>query len=147
MFWKDERVAQVSGLSAMLMLNLTQVILGGIIVYRAYIIQQPDDEFRDLQWLLFISIVGFFALRSWLGGFFPVPTLIQALLIYAGLASTLVLILIAWFGLPDLSQWTSNLLPALAGPAVAVGGYWLIAFLGKRRLERAAGQEQSGRDK
>lgn len=132
----DERSQQVAGQSAMIMLGLTQTALGVILLIRLYVLDQPDSELRDIQWVLLGSIVGYFVLRSFLGGIMPVPTLKQAVLAYLGMTFGLFVILSVWLGLPDLSEWTTNILPAIAGPAIIVGGYWLIAALGKRRIER-----------
>lgn len=132
----DERSQQVAGQSAMIMLGLTQTALGVILLIRLYVLDQPDSELRDIQWVLLGSIVGYFVLRSFLGGIMPVPTMKQAILAYVGLVVFLFVVLSLWLGLPDLSEWTNNVLPAILGPAIVVGGYWLIAALGKRRIER-----------
>ncbi|MCB9008563.1 MAG: hypothetical protein H6656_14535 [Ardenticatenaceae bacterium] len=132
----DERSQQVAGQSAMIMLGLTQTALGVILLIRLYVLDQPDSELRDIQWVLLGSIVGYFVLRSFLGGIMPVPTMKQAILAYVGLVVFLFVVLSLWLGLPDLSEWTNNVLPAILGPAIIVGGYWLIAALGKRRIER-----------
>ena len=132
----DERSQVVAGQSAMIMLGLTQVALGAVLMIRLYVFDQPDAELRDIQWVLLGSIVGYFALRSFLGGIMPVPTMKQAILAYVGMTVFLFVVLSLWLGLPDLSDWTNNVLPAILGPAIIVGGYWLIAALGKRRVER-----------
>lgn len=132
----DERSQQVAGQSATVMLGLTQVALGVVLLVRLYVFDQPDAELRDFQWVLLGSIVGYFALRSFLGGIMPVPTMRQAVLAYLGITLFLFVVLSLWLGLPDLADWTNNVLPAILGPAVIVGGYWLIAAMGKRRVER-----------
>lgn len=132
----DERSQQVAGQSAMIMLGLTQTALGIVLLVRLYVFDQPDSELRDIQWVLLGSIVGYFVLRSFLGGIMPVPTMKQAVLAYVGMVVFLFVVLSIWLGLPDLSEWTTNVLPAIAGPAIVVGGYWLIAALGRRRVER-----------
>lgn len=132
----DERTQQVAGQSAMVMLGLTQIALGVILMIRLYVFDQPDEELRDIQWVLLGSIVGYFALRSFLGGTMPVPTAKQAVMAYVGLTLSLVTVLSLWLGLPDLSEWTTNILPAIVGPAITVGGYWAISASGRRRVER-----------
>ena len=133
----DERAQQVAGHSAMIALGATQAALGIVLLVRLYVFNQPDGELRDIQWVLFSSIVGYFALRSFLGGIMPVPTVKQAIGAYLSITISLFVVLSIWLGLPDLSDWTNNILPAVLGPAIIVGGYWLIAALGKRRVERA----------
>lgn len=132
----DERSQVVAGQSAMIMLGLTQVALGAVLMIRLYVFDQPDAELRDFQWVLLGSIVGDFALRSFLGGIMPVPTMKQAIVAYVGMTLFLFVVLSLWLGPPDLADWTNNVLPAILGPAVIVGGYWLIAALGKRRVEQ-----------
>lgn len=120
----------------MIMLGLTQVALGTIILVRLYILDQPDAEVRDFQIVLLGSIVGYFILRSFLGGIMPVPTARQAVIAYVLMVVGLFTVLSLWLGLPDLSEWTTNILPVTLGPGLIVGGYWLIAALGKWRIER-----------
>lgn len=132
----DERTEQVAGRSATIALGLTQVSLGVALMIRLYVHDQPDAEVRDLQLVLFGSILAYFALRSFLGGIMPVPTWRQALVAYAALTAVLFVVLSLWLGLPDLSEWTTNILPAVLGPAIIVGGYWVVAALGKRYVER-----------
>jgi hypothetical protein len=142
-FQWDERSEQVAGRSAMITLGLTQAALGLVLLMRLYIQGQPDEELRDIQWVLLGSIVGYFALRSFLGGIMPVPTLKQALLVYVGLFAFLFITLSIWLGLPDLQNWTNTILPVIVGPAVIVGGYWLIAWLGQKRVEHELTSGQS----
>jgi len=123
----DERSQQVAGYSAMIMLGLTQIALGAMLMIRLYVFDQPDEELRDIQIVLLGSIVGYFVFRSFLGGIMPVPTAKQAVLAYFGMVVFLFLV---------LSLWTTNILPAIVGPAIAVGGYWIIAAMGRRRVER-----------
>jgi hypothetical protein len=132
----DERTQQVAGQSAMIMLGLTQVALGAIILIRLYVRDQPDAELRDVQIVLLGSIVGYFILRSFLGGIMPVPTLRQAVTAYVLMVGGLFVVLSLWLGLPDLSAWTTNVLPVVLGPALIVAGYWIIAALGRWRIER-----------
>ncbi len=137
----DERTQLISGRSAMIILGLTQTALGAVLLIRLYVFDQPDSELRDIQWVLAGSIVGYFALRSFLGGIMPVPTPKQALWAYFSMVLFLFVVLSLWFGLPQLSEWKTTFLPVLVGPAIIVGGYWLIASLGKRRIEQEISEE------
>lgn len=120
----------------MIVLGLTQVALGVVLMIRLYVFDQPDENLRDIQWVLLGSIVGYFALRSFLGGTMPVPTTKQAALVYASMTLFLFIVLSLWLGLPDLNEWTTNILPVIVGPAIIVGGYWVIAALGRRRVDQ-----------
>ncbi len=123
----DERSQQVAGQSATVMLGLTQVALGVVLLVRLYVFDQPDAELRDFQWVLLGSIVGYFALRSFLGGIMPVPTMKQAILAYVGMTVFLFVVLsFGWVYRICLSGRTMCCL-AILGPAIIVGGYWLIA--------------------
>ena len=133
----DERTQMVAGQSAMIALGLTQVALGIVVMVRLYVLDQPDAEVRDIQLVLLGSIVGYFALRSFLGGIMPVPTPKQALAAYVGMFVFLFVVLSTWLGLPSPDEWSTTILPTLVGPAVIVGGYWLIAALGQWRVERS----------
>lgn len=138
----DERSEQVAGKSAIIALGLTQVALVVVLMVRLYIRGQPSEEVRDIQWVLLGSIIGYIALRSFLGGIMPVPTLKQAAIAYLSLFALLFVTLSLWMGLPRLSEWATTILPAVLGPAIIVGGYWLIAWLGQRRLERLLDGEE-----
>lgn len=142
-FAQDERSERVAGRSAMLALGLTQVALGAILLIRLYVIGQPDEELRDIQWVLLGSIAAYFALRSFLGGIMPVPTLKQAAIAYLGLFAVLFVTLSIWLGLPELKNWANTILPVAAGPAIVVGGYWLVAWLGQRRIERELASDEA----
>lgn len=133
----DERTQLVAGQSAMIALGLTQTALGIVLLVRLYAYDQPDAELRDIQLVLFGSIVVYFALRSFLGGIMPVPTLKQALVAYAAMFILLFVVLSLWFGLPELKDWSTTILPTLVGPAIIVGGYWIIAAFGRRRVEKS----------
>lgn len=136
-FQWDERTEQVAGRSAMIVLGLTQTALGVMLLVRLYVFDQPDSELRDVQLVLLGSIVGYFVLRSFLGGIMLVPTLKQAIVAWLSLSGLLFVVLSLWFGLPELQDWSTTILPAVLGPALIVGGYWLIAYLGRRRLENS----------
>jgi hypothetical protein len=132
----DERSEQVAGRSAMVVLGLTHVALGAVLFIRLYVRDQPDAEVRDIQLVLLGSLVGYFALRSFLGGIMPVPTLKQAITVYLSLFTLLFVVLSIWLGLPELKEWSTTILPVAVGPAIVVGGYWLIALMGQKRVER-----------
>jgi hypothetical protein len=41
-----------------------------------------------------------------------------------------------WLGLPSLDNWQNTILPVVIGPAILVGAYGMMAFLGKKRLDK-----------
>ena len=64
----------------------------------------------------------------------------RILKIYILITAAFNAVLIIWHGLPGLSEWRTTWLPGLLGPAVFVGAYWLVTWLGQRRV--AQNQEE-----
>ena len=132
----DERSRQTATRSAYFFLHITQLLLAGVIFYRLYILGQPDGELRDFQLVLGFSIFGYMGTQLYLGGILPVLNLKGALLVYGILVAMVAGGSLLAYGVPPLSDWSSTWLPAFLGPAILVGLYALLAWLGKRRLER-----------
>ncbi len=132
----DERSRQTATHTAYFFLHITQLLLAGVIFYRLYILGQPDGELRDFQLVLGLSIFGYMGTQLYLGGILPVPNLKGALAAYGVLVALVAGGSLLAFGVPPLSDWSTTWLPAFLGPAILVGLYALLAWLGKRRLER-----------
>ena len=132
----DERTTQISGRIAMIFLGLTQIALLLVILYRRYLLKQDAVEYSDIQLINLFSIFGYIAARLYYGAILPVLSLRSALIAYISMVAPLFIILSIWFGLPDLNDWTNNILPVVAGPAVLVGLYSLFAYLGKKREQK-----------
>lgn len=135
-FLEDERGLQISGQSALITMGLMQLAMGIIILVRAYVLDQPDEELRDLQLLLAGSYVVFLLIRSFLGGTLRVPSPKKALFSYLAIVAFLFIVLSLIYGLPAPSEWKTTILPITAGPAIVIACYWLIAWLGRRHVER-----------
>jgi hypothetical protein len=135
----DERTRGNAGHAAGIILGITQILLAGVLFFRLYILGQPDSEVRDIQAVLAISIFGYIALQLYLGGMFPVPTPRGAVIVYLALMALVTGGCLLIYGVPPISDWTSTWLPALLGPAIVVGVYYFVAWLGRRRLERQIG--------
>lgn len=136
----DERTRGNAGHAAGIVLGITQILLTGVIFYRLYILGQPDSELRDFQAVLAISLIGYIGLQLYLGGLFPVPTPKGALVAYLGLMGLVTGGCLLIYGVPPISDWKSTWLPTLLGPAIIVAVYYLVAWLGRRRLERLMGE-------
>jgi hypothetical protein len=134
-FLRDERTALVTARVSQVTLALTQVTLLGIILYRGYVLNQPDSQLTDLRVLLALSVFGNIIATLFFSGNFPRPNTKVLVLAYVSLVMVLFAILSIWLGLPSLSEWQSTILPILVGPAVLVGLYWLAVKLGEDRLE------------
>jgi len=136
----DERTRNNTRYAAAIWLGVTQVLLAGVVFYRLYVLGQPDEQLRDFQAVLAISIFGYLALQLFLGGVMPVLTWKGAIVAWAVLAFGIAVGSIAVHGVPEASEWSSTWLPGLLGPALLIGAYALVAWLGQRRIERQIGE-------
>lgn len=132
----DERQRDTTRYAAAIWLGVTQLLLVGVIFYRLYVLGQPDEQIRDFQAVLAISLFGYMGLQLFLGGVMPIPTWKGALVFYVVLAGTISAVCLAIYGWPQPQEWTKTWLPALAGPAILVIAYIAIARLGHWRIER-----------
>lgn len=132
----DERTRSNTRYAAAIWLGVTQLLLAAVVFYRLYVLGQPDEQLRDFQAVLGVSIFGYLALQLILGGVMPALTWRGALLGYLVLTFLVVSGCLAFYGWPDPSDWTNTWLPALLGPALFVCAYALVAYLGQKRVER-----------
>ena len=132
----DERVRANAGRAAAIWLGVTQTLLAAVVFYRLLILGQADSEIRDFQAVLGISLFGHIALQLFMGGLFPVPTWKGMLAGYLVLLSLVTGGSLLAHGIPEAGEWANTWLPAFLGPAILVGLYSLIAWLGERRVER-----------
>ena len=132
----DERTRSNTRYAAAIWLGITQILLAGVVFYRLYVLGQPDEQIRDFQAVLGISIFGYLALQLFVGGVMPTPTWKGALLSYLVLSFFIVTGCLLIYGWPQPSEWASTWLPALLGPALFIGAYALTARLGQWRIER-----------
>jgi hypothetical protein len=136
MFAGDERSHRINGMIAQVFLGLTQIFLAAILFYRLYVLGQPDAQLNDLRLLLAFSIFGYIAARLFYGGILPELSWTPALIAYSALAGLITVVCLLIYGWPAPADWAVTWLPALLGPAIIVGLYALVAYLGKRRVER-----------
>jgi hypothetical protein len=134
-FLKDERTALVSARVSQVILVFTQMALLGMILYRGYVLDQPDAQLTDLRVLLALSVFGNIFATMFFSGNFPRLKAKTLLIVYLGLVVILFAVLSIWLGLPNLAEWQTTILPVIVGPAVLVGLYWLAVKLGEDRLE------------
>lgn len=132
----DERQRETTRYAAAIWLGVTQLLLVGVIFYRLYVLGQPDEQIRDFQAVLAISLFGYIGLQLFLGGVMPIPTWKGAIVFYAVLAIAISAVCLAIYGWPEPRDWANTWLPALAGPAILVVAYLAIARLGHWRIER-----------
>ena len=132
----DERAQSSSRYAASIWLGVTQVLLASVVFYRLYVLGQPDEQIRDFQAVLAVSIFGHLVLQLILGGVIPVPTWRGAIVAYVILTLTIATVRVLMYGWPAASEWSNTWLPALLGPALFVGAYAAAARLGQWRIER-----------
>jgi hypothetical protein len=135
----DERTIGITGKIAAIWLPLTQLGLLAAILYRAYVLQQADSQLNDLRIILGVSVFGHIGTLLFLGGFFPALKIRTLLVVYLALVLLLFTVLSIWLGLPSLDNWANTILPVLVGPAILVGLYGGLAYLGQKRIERDIG--------
>ena len=135
-FVTDERMQIVTGRIAVIFLSLTQTAILGIILYRRYFLGQGDEYYNDIRIVLGVSVFGYIAARLYYGAVLPVLSFKKLAAIYVGFVVFLSVVLSIWFGLPTIDDWQNTILPVLLGPAILVSAYWLMAYLGKKRMEK-----------
>lgn len=138
----DERTRSNSRYAAAIWLGVTQLMLVGVIFYRLYILGQPDEEIRDFQAVMAISLFGYIAIQLVLGGVMPTLTWRGTLLSYLVLTSAIVTGCLFFYGWPRADEWANTWLPSLLGPAIMVGVYAIVARLGQWNIERRLGPEE-----
>jgi hypothetical protein len=139
LFTSDERSRALNGMLAHVFLGLTQIGLAVIVFYRLYVVGQPDAEITDLRLLLALSIFGYIGARLYFGAILPELSWKPAIAVYAALAGLITAVCLLIYGWPAPEDWAVTWLPALLGPALLVGLYALVAWLGKRRIEAEIG--------
>lgn len=132
----DERTRSTTQHAAAIWLGVTQVLLAGVIFYRLYLLGQPDEQLRDFQAVLGISIFGYLLITAYIGGVLPTPTWKGAALMYVILVLAITVISVLVHGWPASDEWSSTWLPALAGPAILIGVYTFALRFGHWRTER-----------
>jgi hypothetical protein len=137
----DERTLNINARISQFTLVLTQLGLLGIILFRVYVLNQPDENINDLRILLGLSVFGTMFATLFYGGMLPKIKFKTIALIYVGFVILLGAVLTISLGLPELSNWQNNILPVLVGPAILLGSYWFFAWLGARRIEKQIGKD------
>ncbi|KAA3646630.1 MAG: hypothetical protein DWQ07_10505 [Chloroflexi bacterium] len=133
----DERTRLINGRISQIVLSLTQVGLLLVILYRAYVLQQPEANYNDIRIILGLSVFGnIFTLLYFGGWFLPVPNPRRLFLIYLGFTLFLTITLTLIYGFPAISEWPNTVLPAVLGPAIVIVLYYWIARLGHARVEK-----------
>jgi hypothetical protein len=135
----DERTEHINGLVSFVCLMLTQLALVGVIVSKRYFLGLPQEAYAEISWIAGLSMGGYWAIRLYLSGILPVISFKKILVIYFLLVAFISIPTYFIHGWPAAGDWYEVLYPLL-GVAVLLGFYSLMAYLGKRRLEKIASQ-------
>jgi hypothetical protein len=138
-FAMDERAEQLNGRISFFILMLTQAGLSLLIVYRRYVLNSDPASYSGFTSLLLVSVMSYWVFRLYLSGILPVISWKRMLLIYLAAVSIISVPSAIMHGLPTAENWQNTILPAALGPALVLALYWLIAYLGKRRLDKVLG--------
>jgi hypothetical protein len=132
----DERSQQVGGRISFLFLTLTQIGLLVLIFYQRYLLIRPPSYYNDLALVAGFSLLGYWAFSLFFGGFLPLIRPIMLLVSYLILAAGIGIPYTIIRGIPAAGELQARLLVILGAPAVLIGFYALVAYLGKTRLDR-----------
>ncbi|MBN1371027.1 MAG: hypothetical protein JW987_03625 [Anaerolineaceae bacterium] len=132
----DERTERLNGQVSFLVLMLTHLALAIAILYKRYIQGLDVEYYQTFTAIQAASMFLYWGMRLYLSGVLPMISWRALLGIYAALVMMISIPSALIHGLPTAQNWTSTILPAMLGPAVLVVGYWLIAYFGKRRLDK-----------
>lgn len=135
----DERIERMNGQVSFVVLMLTQIALGGIIAYKRYVLWMAPGEYAALLWVLSLSVGVYWTARLYLSGSLPVISPRKLAALYVGLVALVAIPTLLIHGWPGRERWFEVLYP-FAGAAVALGFYALVAYLGKRHVERLMGE-------
>lgn len=132
----DERTDQIGSHLGFIILGLTQLGLYLVLFYQRYIEGLPTAYYNDVALILVLSLLGYWGARFFFGGMLPLPSFWQVLAIYLTLVAVISIPHTLVHGWPQSGEWLERLAPILGGPAVLIGGYLLLAYLGNKQIEK-----------
>jgi ABC-type transport system involved in cytochrome c biogenesis permease subunit len=135
----DERTEHINGLVSFFCLMLTQLALVGVLLYKRYFLGLPPEAYAEIAWIAVLSMAVYWAVRLYLSGILPVISFKKMLVVYIVLVAAIFIPTYFIHGWPVKEHWYEVLYPFL-GVAVILGFYSLVAYLGKRRLEKLVEQ-------
>jgi len=132
----DERTELINGKVSAVVLFSTQAAFALAIAYMRYI-QHLDTSYTGIFATILLASMGiYWGFRLYLSGALPVFPLRIYIAKYLAIVAVIVIPSGLIHGWPTAQNWTSTILPAATIPAIAIFLFWLIAFLGKRRIEQ-----------
>ncbi len=134
-FQMDERAERINGQISFVILTLTQAALALLIAYKRYILGLGTAYYGSFSFILLLSIASYWAFRLYLSGILPVISLRKMALFYIILVAFIEIPAYLIAGPPAPGRGYEVLYPFL-GVAVALTFYTLVAYLGKRRIQK-----------
>jgi len=131
----DERTERINGQVSFFILMLTQIALVGVILFKRYVAGLPASEYDELYWIVGFSMGGYWAVRLYFSGILPVISVKKMVVIYFSAVAFIAIPTYFIHGLPASDRWYEVLYPFI-GVAVILMLYTLVAYYGKKRLER-----------
>lgn len=131
----DERTEHINGLVSFFCLMLTQLALMSVVVYKRYILGLPQEAYAEITWIAGLSMGIYWAIRLFLSGILPVFSFKRMLVIYIILVALIFVPTYFIHGWPAAEQWYEVLYPVI-GVAGVLGFYAMVAYFGKRRIDR-----------
>lgn len=132
----DERTELINGKVSVVILVFTQAALAIAIAYLRYVKHLDTSYTGIFSAILVASMSIYWGLRLYLSGALPVFSLRVYIAKYLAIVAVIVIPSGLIHGWPTAQNWTSTILPATTVPALFLFLIWLIAFMGKRRIDR-----------
>ncbi len=140
----DERTERIGGQLGFIFLALTWLGLYLALIYQRYNEHLAPVYYNDVALILILSVLGYWGARLFFGGILPFPSIWQVIAIYLAMVAIIAIPHTFIHGWPQSGEWLGRLAPTLGGPAVLIGGYLLLALLGKKYIENRMSQVDSG---
>ncbi len=134
-FQMDERTERLNGQISFYILMLTQAALALLIAYKRYIQGLEPSYYSGFSFLVLLSMLSYWAARLYLSGILPVISLRKLGLLYIILVLLIEIPAFLISGMPEPGRWYEVLYP-FVGVALVLAFYALVAYSGKRRIEK-----------
>ena len=135
LFRLDERTERLNGQISFYILMLTQAAIALLIAYKRYIQGLEPSYYSGFSFLVLLSMLGYWAARLYLSGILPVISPRKLSLLYIVLVLLIEIPAFLISGMPVPERWYEVLYP-FVGADLVLAFYALVAYFGKRRIEK-----------